>query len=87
MGNGNESFCDLIVPKLITSTNTIVVMVTANQIIIHKDIGTVSFFWTIHIICKKRGWVGGVSQMLTFAYMVGGWVMANAYISKIFAVD
>ena len=69
-------------PKLITSTNTIVEMVNANQIIIHKDIGTVSFFWTIHILCRQRGWVDGVGQMLTFAYMVDGWVKANAYASK-----
>ena len=27
--------------------------------------------------------VGGVCQMLTFAYKVGGWVIANAYVSKI----
>ena len=29
------------------------------------------------------GWVGGLCQMLTFAYSVGGWVIANAYVSKI----
>ena len=29
------------------------------------------------------GWVGGLCQMLTFAYNVGGWVIANAYVSKI----
>ena len=27
--------------------------------------------------------MGGIGQMLTFAYMVGGWVKANAYVSKI----
>ena len=37
---------------------------------------------TIHILRKQRGWVGGVGQMLTFAYIVGGWVKANAYASK-----
>ena len=29
------------------------------------------------------GWVG---KMLTFAYMVGGWVKANAYVSKILEI-
>ena len=29
------------------------------------------------------GWVGGLCQMLTFAYKMGGWVIANAYVSKI----
>ena len=28
------------------------------------------------------GWVGGIGQVLTFAYMLGGWVKANAYVSK-----
>ena len=37
----------------------------------------------IHILRKQRGLVGGVGHMLTFAYMVGGWVKANAYVSKI----
>ena len=37
---------------------------------------------TVQILRKQRGWVGGVGQMLTFAYKVGGWVVANAYISK-----
>ena len=41
---------------------------------------------TIHILRKQRGWVGGVGQMLTFAYMVGGWVKANAYVSKILEI-
>ena len=27
--------------------------------------------------------MGGLCQMLTFAYNVGGWVIANAYVSKI----
>ena len=36
---------------------------------------------TIHILHKQRGWVDGVSKMLTFAYMVVGWVKANAYVS------
>ena len=40
-------------------------------------------FGTIHILRKQRGWVGGEGQMLTFAYMLGGWVKANAYESKI----
>ena len=30
--------------------------------------------------------MGGVGQMLNFAYMVGGWVKANAYISKILEI-
>ena len=30
--------------------------------------------------------MGGVGQMLTFAYMVGGWVKANAYVSKILEI-
>ena len=38
---------------------------------------------TIHILRKQAGWVGGLCQMLTFADIVGGWVCANAYISKI----
>ena len=41
---------------------------------------------TIHILRKQRGWVGGVCKMLTFAYMVGGWVKANAYVSKILEI-
>ena len=39
-------------------------------------------FGIIHILRKQRGWVGGVGKMLTFAYVVGGWVEANAYVSK-----
>ena len=38
---------------------------------------------TIQILRKQMGWVGGLCQMLTFAYNVGGWVIANAYVSKI----
>ena len=38
---------------------------------------------TIHILRKQRGWMGGVSQMLTFAYFMGGWIKANAYVSKV----
>ena len=34
---------------------------------------------TIHILRKQRGWVGEVGQMLTFSYMMGGWLKANAY--------
>ena len=30
--------------------------------------------------------MGGVGQILTFAYMVGGWVKANAYVSKILEI-
>ena len=30
--------------------------------------------------------MGGVCKMLTFAYMVGGWVKANAYVSKILEI-
>ena len=41
---------------------------------------------TILSLCKQREWVGAVGQMLTFAYMVGGWVKANAYISKILEI-
>ena len=26
--------------------------------------------------------MGGVGKILTFAYIVGGWVKANAYVSK-----
>ena len=37
---------------------------------------------TIQILRKQMGWVGGLGQMLTFAYMLGGWVIANAYVSK-----
>ena len=37
---------------------------------------------TIHILRKQRGCVGGVGKMLTFAYIVGGWVDANGYVSK-----
>ena len=38
---------------------------------------------TIHISRKQKEWVGGVGQMLTFAYIVGGWAKAKAYISKL----
>ena len=41
------------------------------------------YLGTIHILRKQRGWLGGVDQMLTIAHMVGGWVKANAYVSKI----
>ena len=37
---------------------------------------------TNHKLRKQVDWVGGLSQMLTFSYKVGGWVKANAYISK-----
>ena len=30
--------------------------------------------------------MGGVGKLVTFAYMVGGWVKANAYISKILEI-
>ena len=30
--------------------------------------------------------MGGVDKMLTFAYMVGGWVKAHAYISNILEI-
>ena len=43
----------------------------------------INWLGTIHILRKQRRWVGGVGKMLTFAYMVGGWFMANAYVSKI----
>ena len=46
----------------------------------------ISALGTIQILRKQRGWVGGVGQMLTFAYMVGGWVKANAYVSKILEI-
>ena len=36
----------------------------------------------IYYVSIEGGWVGGVGQMLTFAYIVGGWVKANAYVSK-----
>ena len=32
----------------------------------------------IYYISKQGGWVGGVGQLLTFTYMVGGWVIDNA---------
>ena len=32
---------------------------------------------TVHILRKQAGWVGGVDQMLTFSYKVGGWIIAN----------
>ena len=38
---------------------------------------------TIQILRKQIGWVGWFGQMLTFADKVGGWVIANAYLSKI----
>ena len=38
---------------------------------------------TIQILRKQMEWVGGLCQMLTFAYNLGGWVIANAYVSKI----
>ena len=38
------------------------------------------YLGTIHILRKQREWVGGVGKMLTFAYIVGGWVEANAYV-------
>ena len=41
------------------------------------------YLGTIHILRKQRGWVGGLGKMLTFAYIVGGWVKAIAYVSKI----
>ena len=41
---------------------------------------------SIHISPKQRDWVGGVGKMPTFAYMVGGWVKANAYVSKILEI-
>ena len=41
---------------------------------------------TIHLLRKWRGWMGGVDQMLTFAYMVGGWIKANAYVRKILEI-
>ena len=34
----------------------------------------------IYYISKEGGWV---DQMLTFAYVVVGWVKTNAYVSKI----
>ena len=37
---------------------------------------------TIHLLCKQTEWVGGLCQLLTFAYKVGGWVIDNAYVSK-----
>ena len=43
-------------------------------------------FGTIHILRKQRGWVCGVCKMLTFAYMVVGWVKANTYVSKILEI-
>ena len=30
--------------------------------------------------------MGGVGNLLTFAYMVGGWVKANTYVSKILEI-
>ena len=30
--------------------------------------------------------MGGVGKMLTFSYMVGRWVKANAYVSKILEI-
>ena len=36
---------------------------------------------TVQILRKQARWVGGVDQMLTFSYKVGGWVIANAYVS------
>ena len=42
---------------------------------------------TIQILRKQLGWVGGSWQMLTFAYKVGGWVVANAYVSKMEKVN
>ena len=41
-------------------------------------------YGTVHILRKQRYWVGGSCKMLMFAYIVGGWVLANAYISKTF---
>ena len=46
----------------------------------------ISALGTIQILRKQRGWVGGVGQMLTFAYMVGGWIKANAYVRKILEI-
>ena len=37
---------------------------------------------TIHILRKQTGWVGGLGQLLTFTYKVGGWVVDNTYVSK-----
>ena len=47
---------------------------------------TLIWLGTIHILRKQKGWVGGVGKMLTFAYMVGGWVEVNAYVSKILEI-
>ena len=48
--------------------------------------GTFTGYGTNHELRKQRGWVGGGGKMLTFAYMVGGWVKANAYVSKILEI-
>ena len=37
---------------------------------------------TIHLLRKQTGWVGGIGQLLTYAYEVGGWVKDHAYVSK-----
>ena len=42
----------------------------------------ISLLGTVHKLCKQRYWVGGLNIMIMFAYIVGGWVQANAYISK-----
>ena len=62
--------------------------VTKVQMVKAQNVGALTLLetltlGTIHILPKQRWWVGGVSQMLTFAYIVGGWVKANAYVSKI----
>ena len=38
---------------------------------------------TFHILHKQTGWVGGLGQLLTFAYKVGRWVKDNDYVSKL----
>ena len=38
---------------------------------------------TIHLLRKQTGWVGGIGQLLTYAYEVGGWVKDHAYVKQI----
>ena len=52
-------------------------------ILVKLDLQRRIYLGTIQILRKQRGWVGGLCQMLTFADKVGGWVTANAYVSKI----
>ena len=37
---------------------------------------------TIHILRKQRGWVGGIGKMLTFAYMVDGFLWTTTMIPE-----